>query len=97
MARVRVKYTDHLRVKMVIRGIPEGLPETVFREAESRFHDEVTDHFIAIKEALYAGKRRLIMVAYDIKDDVIEIITFHPIGRGQVEARVKSKRWVDVG
>jgi len=91
-----VKYTDHLRVKMVIREIPEGLPETVFREAESSFHDEVTGHSIAIKEALYGGKRRLIMVAYDIKNDVVEIITVHPIGRGQVETRVKSKRWVHV-
>jgi hypothetical protein len=81
---------------MVIRGIPERLPETVFREADNRFHDEITGHFIAIKEALYGGKRRLIMVAYDTKNDVVEIITVHPIGRGQVEARVKSKRWSHV-
>jgi len=81
---------------MVIRGIPERLPEIVFRGAESRFHDEVTGHFIAVKEVLYAGKRRLIMVAYDTKDDVVEIITVHPVGREQVEARVKSWRWVYV-
>ena len=36
------------------------------------------------------------MMAYDIKNDVVEIITVHPIGRGQVETRVKSKRWVHV-
>ncbi|MBS7637273.1 hypothetical protein KEJ49_00035 [Candidatus Bathyarchaeota archaeon] len=62
----------------------------------ARFHDEVTGHFIAIKEAPYMGIRRLIMVAYDIKNDVVEIVTAHPIGRGQVEARVKSGRWVHV-
>ena len=90
MAKVRVNYTDHLRVKMVIRGIPERLPETVFRKAENKFHDEVTGHSIAVKEASYKGERRLIMVAYDTKNDVVEIVTVHPIGREQLDARVKS-------
>jgi len=28
---------------------------------------------------------------------VVEIITVHPIGREQVEARVRSERWVHAG
>jgi len=82
---------------MVVRGIPKDLPQIVFHEAESRFHDEITGHHVALKEVSYAGKRRLIMVAYDIKDDIVEIITVHPIGGRQVEARINSGRWVRVG
>ena len=91
-----MKYTSHLKVKMIVRGFPEELPEIVFREAESKFHDEVTGHYVALKEASYAGKRRLIMVAYDIKDDVVEIVTVHPVSSRQVEGRIKSGRWIHV-
>ena len=97
MAEMKVKYTSHLKVKMAVRGFPKDLPEIVFRGAESRFRDEITGHHVALKEASYAGKRRLIMVAYDIKDDVVEIISVHPIGGKQVEARINSGRWVRVG
>jgi len=96
LAKVKVKYTSHLKVKMVVRGVPKDLPEIVFREAESRFRDGTTGHYVALKEASYAGKRRLIMVAYDIKDDMIEIVTVHPMGGRQVEARINSGRWIRV-
>lgn len=33
------------------------------------------------------------MVAYDIRDDVVEIITVHPVSSRQVEGRIKSGRW----
>ena len=82
---------------MAVRGVPEELPEKIFREAESVFHDEVTGHFIALKKALYAGKKRLIIAVYDVKDDVVEIVTVHPIGRRQMESRINSGRWIHVG
>ena len=97
LAKVKVKYTTHLKVKMVVRGVPKDLPAIVFHEAEGRFRDGTTGHYVALKEASYSGKRRLIMVAYDIKDDVVEIITVHPIGGRQVEARINSGRWIRVG
>ncbi|MFQ5711883.1 MAG: hypothetical protein ACE5GD_08925 [Candidatus Geothermarchaeales archaeon] len=96
MANVEVRYTSHLRAKMVIRGVPEELPEMVFRGAERRFRDEATGHFVALKKTSYAGKRRLIMVVYDVKDGVVEIVTVHPISSRQVESRIKSLRWVHV-
>lgn len=55
-----MKYTSHLKVKMIVRGFPEELPEVVFGEAERKFHDEVAGHYVALKEAFYAGKRRLL-------------------------------------
>lgn len=64
--------------------------------SKSRFRDEATGHSVALKEASYAGKTRLIMVAYDIKDEVAELITIHPIKGSQVEARIESGRWIDV-
>lgn len=66
-----------------------------FVRLRADFAMELRD-IIGLKGASYAGKRRLIMVVYDIKDDIVEIITVHPIGGRQVEARINSGRWIRV-
>jgi len=70
------------------------MPKTVLLKAEKRFMDAKTGHRIAVKRMNYGGKERFIMVAFDISDKGITIITCHPIEEKQVSNRVKSGRWL---
>ncbi len=45
----------------------------------------------------FEGSYQRLVEKYERARYVVEIITVHPVGREQVEARVKSKRWVRVG
>ncbi len=39
------------------------------------------------------GKMREVMVAYDIIEETVTLLTIHPLKEGQKENRVKSGRW----
>jgi len=90
----KIRYTDHLKVRLRVRGIPRSLPRVIYAGAKSKYRDVAAAHFIALGRAPYGGKERLFIVAYDITGDGVEIVTIHPISRAQVESRVKSGRWV---
>ncbi len=80
--------------RLKIRKFPNDLPKTVYLEAEKRFIDTITGHRVAVKKMSYGGKERFIMVAYDIFDKEIIIVTCHPIGEKQINNRIKSGRWL---
>lgn len=70
-----IVYTEHLRWRMKIRGIPENLPRVVFEKAKKHYYDLQRNHWIAVGQIYYRNKFRLMIVAYDIINDTIEIIT----------------------
>ncbi len=47
---MKVKYSLHLQHRLGVRKIDKKLPEKVFHEAEERFIDNGTGHFIAVKK-----------------------------------------------
>ncbi len=91
---VKVKYTDHLELRLRIRNLPHELPKTIYRLADQRYFDTSTMHNIAIKQVKYGKKNIFFMIAYDKKKDAVEIVTIHPINEEQIKARVESKRWI---
>jgi len=90
---MQIKYCKHLENRLILRKIPRDLPLRIFEEAEEKFIDEETGNRIAVKRVEYFEKERDIIIAYDKKEDEIEIITIHPLKEGQRENRVKSGRW----
>ena len=88
-----MRYVPHLEHRLQIRRIPRELPERVYRNAEERFYDLMTDHEVAIMHVRYRRKLREIMVAYDRHADRVELVTIHPLQPGQKRARVESGRW----
>jgi hypothetical protein len=92
--RERVRYADHLQLRLSLRRIPKNLPRSVFRQAKEFFYDEITSNFIAVAEARYAGKNREMMVAFLEKDDGVILITVHPLKPHQKANRVASGRWI---
>ncbi len=39
------------------------------------------------------NKKRNVMVAFDYEDDVVKLLTIHPLKDGQKENRISSGRW----
>ena len=39
------------------------------------------------------NKRREVMVAYVVEQDMVKLLTIHPLKEGQKENRVQSGRW----
>lgn len=90
---MEVKYSDHLRFRIRVRGIPEPMPEQIYRESKQHYYNHHTLRHIAIMEVHYRQRRTLMMIAYDQMPDHVEIITIHPITRDQIQERLRTGRW----
>lgn len=89
-----VRYTEHLKLRLRIRRIPENYPNLILRNSDNNYFDIVENHNIATKNLFYNGKIRIMMVAYEIKGEYIEIITIHPISSEKILNRLNSGRWI---
>ncbi|HDN80446.1 MAG: hypothetical protein DRI61_13335 [Chloroflexi bacterium] len=92
--KIQVVYTEHLKRRLIFRRIPYSLPEEIFHQATERFYDYATMRHIAVMAVQYRGKRRWMMIAYDVFPDRVEIVTIHPIERKQIQQRLLSGRWI---
>lgn len=90
---MRVVYTDHLKLRLRARRIPERMPERIYRQATERYYNHVTFRHIAVMSVIYHRRRRKMMIAYDEFPDRVEIVTIHPIEDRQISERVLTGRW----
>ncbi|RMG67661.1 MAG: hypothetical protein D6710_11170 [Nitrospirae bacterium] len=90
---MKIKYSIHLKHRLVIRNIDNDLPDKIFRESRERFFDTETGHLIAVKKVELYGKIRDVMIAYIREGNTVKILTIHPLKHGQKWKRVKSGRW----
>ena len=86
-------YTSHLEFRLKTRNIPYDLPRKIFEQSEEHYYDNLTKHYIAIHQAKFEGKVREMALTYDKRENVVEIITLHPIKPHQKYNRVGSGRW----
>ena len=91
---VNISYTDHLELRLKIRKIPYEYPKLIFNEPEQKFFDITEQTYIAIKKLKYNQKERHMMIAYEKKDDNIEIVTIHPINEEKIINRTIRGRWI---
>jgi hypothetical protein len=90
---VEIEYTDHLRIRLRIRNIPEEYPKEVYQNPEQKFYDNAEGTSIAVKKLTYNKKLRNMMVVYHDKEGKVEIITIHPISDEKIINRIMSGRW----
>lgn len=90
---MEIYYTNHLKLRLKIRKIPEEYPKIIYENADQKFFDNVENTNIAIKRLKYNKKLRNMMIAYAMKDNKIEIITIHPISNEKIINRTLSGRW----
>lgn len=91
----RILYTNHLKLRLKIRNIPEEYPEIIYKEPEQIYYDTAEDTFIAIKNLPYNDRIRSMMIAYEEKKGIVEIITIHPITKEKIINRTMRGRWVE--
>lgn len=92
MARY-IKYSNHLRFRLGLRNILYDLPKDVYNYSAEHYYDTITRYYVAVKTVKYKKKRREMAVIYKEDEGIVEIITIHPLKRGQKENRVKRGRW----
>ena len=90
---MQIKYSKHLKTRLLLRKIDYELPQQIFEMAEERFMDIETGHTIAVEKATIYGKERDIMVAYKHEEREVRLLTIHPLKKGQKESRIRSGRW----
>lgn len=89
----RIVYTEHLRFRMKLRGVPQAVPVEIWREAKERYYDRATEHSIAVMTCKIKERVREWALSYDEKEGVIQLITAHPIKELQKLSRIKTGRW----
>jgi hypothetical protein len=90
--RRHIRYADYLRLRPVLRKIPEHLPQRIYRRAKEWFFDTVTQHCVAVARARYAGKLREMAVSFEDSEETITLITIHPLKAQQKTNRVNAHR-----
>jgi hypothetical protein len=88
-----IVYTAHLRVRLKVRNIPSSLPKKILRQAKEHYYDRLTGHYVAVHKLEFNNKVREFALTYDKRENVVEMITVHPIRAYQKIARVNSGRW----
>ena len=88
-----IRYCDHLKGRLALRGIAYDLPATVIQVAERVFWDTETGYKIAVSEAAYRGGTHLMMVAFEETDEDIVAVTIHPLDAKDVKVKLRSGRW----
>ena len=91
---MKIEYSKHIENRMILRGIKHELPKIIVEEAEEKFLDVATGYLIAVKEIELYGKSREVIVAYiEREENVVKLLTIHPLKKGQKKNRVKTGRW----
>ena len=90
-------YTDHLKLRLKVRKIPYDYPKKIFQNPERTFFDIIEGNRIAIKRLKYNKEIRNMMIAYEIKENQIEIVTIHPIREEKIANRIINNRWMENG
>ena len=91
-----IRYSNHLLVRLKMRGIPYELPRIVYQNAIRRFLDTQSDLFIAVLRTAYFGKRHEVAVVYRKDAGDILLITIHPLKSNQLTNRTRSGRWKEI-
>jgi len=89
----KIVYTEHIRLRMKLRGIPNALPKQIWTEAKERYYDQATKHYVAVMNCEVKKRVREFVLSYDENDDEIRLITVHPIKLLQKLSRIKTGRW----
>ncbi|MCL4366226.1 hypothetical protein M1437_03295 [Patescibacteria group bacterium] len=92
---VKIVLQPHLKIRLEQREIPQNYPSKILIKPDTKYFDNLTGHFIAVRKLLYNKKLRLMAVAYDIISDEIQIITIHPISRQEIINKLFNWWWTE--
>lgn len=91
----KLVYTEHLKLRLRLREIPEGYPHAIFDNHERRYYDVLDRTWIYIKKLEYNGKIRNMIIACREESETVDVITIHPMTDEKIINRVLKGRWVE--
>lgn len=92
---MKIVYSEHLKYRINMRGIPYKAPRRIVLTSPERYFDIATNYMIAIGDLNLSGSRKLVTVVYDIIDpDTTKIVTAQFITRAKILSRIKIRRWI---
>ena len=94
---MKIRYSEHLLVRLRMRDISEHLPRLVYEKATRKFLDTGTGHAIAVSRIAFLGKKRDVAVTYREDHREVLLITIHPLKENQLDNRLKTGRWKPLG
>lgn len=93
---MEIRFSEHLLVRLAMRGIPQNVPQDIVRTARRRFFDAQSHLEIAVAKKRLYGRMRDLAVTYRRESNYILLITIHPLKSGQLENRARSRRWIPI-
>lgn len=90
---MKIIFSDHLKVRMKLREIPEVIVRKIYLEADEKLYDTETSNLVAIKKILFQGRDKDMAVIYKEFGDEVLLYTVHPLKSGQKENRINKGRW----
>lgn len=91
---MKIILKPHLKIRLKQRQIPQNYPTKILTKPDERYFDTLSGRQIAIRKLKYKDKLRPMMVAYDIIEKDLQIITMHPENNREIENRIKKGRWI---
>lgn len=91
---MKVRLAQHFAERQRLRDFPEGLAETILRDADGHYRNGMSGWNIAVKRIAFQGKERDVALTYTVDRNEIVLITIHPLKEGQKDQRIESGRWV---
>lgn len=86
----KLQFTSHLLNRIKLRKIEKKLVFNVVKSPDSILYDTLNNSLIGIKRI----KEKYYMVAFLRINEIVKIITSHPIKFTQIKNRIKNKRWI---
>jgi hypothetical protein len=72
---MEITYSKHLQNRLQLRGIDPNLPQRIYEESGERYLDSETGHVVALMRTQLYGNTRDVMIAYEISDRRVIILT----------------------
>lgn len=91
---MRILLRPHLIIRLKERSIPQDYPSKIVSDPDDKYFDTATQHQIAIKKMGYNGEIRPMVVAYDIIEEDLQIITIHPTTEQEINSKLRRERWI---
>lgn len=85
----RITWTTYLLYKAKLRGFDLDKLEAILRFSDEHYFDNITKRWITVGR----HRKTLVMIPYEIDEEVITPVTIHATTRQQINVRIKSERF----
>ena len=85
----RIHWTDYLKYRAAIRKFDLTKLEHILRHSDERYFDTETERHVVVGR----HDQKLVIIPYEIKEDLITPVTVHTITRQLIRFRLQTGRF----